>query len=279
MQQDKSLLTREVFEAFQEEAGELLEKWSKVCLELESNPSRGNIDNLFRVLHTLKGNSQCVGQKDYGQLVHKVEELVYLIRDGDLRINEDVISFLLEVQSRLQHWTDEMVDNPEYHPGIEDLMTYINNNFAKKVEIRKSKAKETVSKKISTQKTDPAKKTILIVEDEITIQSLLCATFQNSYNIILADNGVQGLKRFYQHKNEINLILTDIFMPQMDGVKMIASIREKHNTPVIVMSGLMQERFGELKGFKSLITVSKPIETASLLLTVLQMLKGPKKPR
>ena len=54
---DENLLSKEVFESFQEESGELLDKWSSICLSLEQSLTRDDIDSLFRILHTLKGNA------------------------------------------------------------------------------------------------------------------------------------------------------------------------------------------------------------------------------
>lgn len=265
---DENLLTKEVFESFQEEAGELLEKWSSICISLEQSLTKEDIDSLFRILHTLKGNAQCVGLNEFAHFVHRLEEVMYLIRDKKIEISSDLISFFLSAQERLQEWTDEIVDNPTFIPPLEDLMGYIDANYAKSIEKSKKTSKEAVSVQKKTVTIDPSKKTILIVEDEVTIQSLLCATLQIHYNLIIANDGLQGLKKYYQHKDAVNLIITDIFMPKVDGIKMVKSIREKSQVPIIVMSGLMRERFGELKGIKNIKTFPKPLETAQLVLLI-----------
>ena len=270
---DESLLTKEVFESFQEESGELLDKWSSICLSLEQSLTRDDIDSLFRILHTLKGNAQCVGLNDYAHFVHRLEEVMYLIRDKKIEISSELISFFLSAQERLQAWTDEVVDQPGFTPPIEDLTSFIDSNYSKSIEKSKVKSKETVETQQKQIVINPSRKTILIVEDEIMVQSLLCATLQSHYNLVIANDGLQGLKKYYQYKNAINLIVTDIFMPKMDGIQMVKSILEKSQVPIIVMSGLMRERFGEIKGIKNIKTFPKPLETAQLILLITGILR------
>jgi YesN/AraC family two-component response regulator len=58
------------------------------------------------------------------------------------------------------------------------------------------------------------------------------------YQVLEASNGDQALKLFHEYKNEIDLILTDLIMPGMNGKKLIDLIsREAPNVQVLYMSG------------------------------------------
>ena len=77
---------------------------------------------------------------------------------------------------------------------------------------------------------------VLFVEDnEVTrkeVQEILKMFFDK---IITASDGLDGLKKF--DENDIDLIITDIKMPQMDGLKMIEQIRAKNiSIPIVVFS-------------------------------------------
>ena len=69
------------------------------------------------------------------------------------------------------------------------------------------------------------KKTILIVDDEPSLSSALLDVFSRSgYDVIMAENGEQGLKS--AKNNHPDIILLDIIMPVMDGSTMLAKLRQ-----------------------------------------------------
>lgn len=79
-------------------------------------------------------------------------------------------------------------------------------------------------------------KQILIVEDEIVFRSLL-DNFLTALGaaIMLADDGLQALDMVHDHKHD--LIICDLAMPRMNGIKLVEHLRNKGNTvPVLVIS-------------------------------------------
>ncbi|MFA6138877.1 MAG: response regulator [Sulfurimonas sp.] len=79
---------------------------------------------------------------------------------------------------------------------------------------------------------------LLIVEDEEQIRSATVALFKRLFAVVHeAADGAQGLKIFRSNPRFYDLILTDINMPNTDGIKMIKEIR-KHDAliPIVVLS-------------------------------------------
>jgi len=80
---------------------------------------------------------------------------------------------------------------------------------------------------------------ILVVDDETAIRDFVKTCLEvEGFDVITAANGVDGLERYKENKNEIRLIVTDLDMPAMNGDDMIRHISEM--TPaikVIVTSG------------------------------------------
>ncbi len=82
---------------------------------------------------------------------------------------------------------------------------------------------------------------ILVVDDEKLIQTLFKLRFkleieQQIYQFIFALNGVEALDKIAQNPH-INLMLTDINMPRMDGLTLMGQLQEKLiNIPTIVVS-------------------------------------------
>lgn len=76
---------------------------------------------------------------------------------------------------------------------------------------------------------------ILVVDDEPQITRVLRASLQsNGHEVQVAHDGVAALDVFL--KMQPDLVITDLAMPQMDGIQLTRAIRERAQTPVIVLS-------------------------------------------
>ena len=80
------------------------------------------------------------------------------------------------------------------------------------------------------------KKTLLIIEDNDEIQSILSNQFKTDYKIISAFSGTEGLLLF--ENNNINIVLLDIMLPGKQGSQVLQEIRLNSNVPIIIMSAL-----------------------------------------
>jgi len=81
---------------------------------------------------------------------------------------------------------------------------------------------------------------ILVIEDEQPMRDAISDTLtQHLFSVIAADNGKDGLElALHDHPD---LILLDIFMPKMDGLSMLETLRSDawgHDAPVIVLTNL-----------------------------------------
>ena len=69
--------------------------------------------------------------------------------------------------------------------------------------------------------------TVLYVEDESTLQDEICENIQPFVKqIIKASNGLEGLQKFKENKLKIDLVISDILMPELNGIDMVDSIRK-----------------------------------------------------
>src|ERR1700734_1443978 len=84
----------------------------------------------------------------------------------------------------------------------------------------------------------PAK--ILIVDDEAQITRVLrTALSTQGYSIRIAANGVEGMEALHEWKPD--LVITDVSMPEMNGVELCREIRAVSEIPIIVLSVRNQE--------------------------------------
>lgn len=88
-------------------------------------------------------------------------------------------------------------------------------------------------------------KHILIVDDSKTIRNLVAFILKNEgYKITAAEDGFDGLEKLYAAGN-IDLIISDINMPRMDGFTFIKTVREQdayRDLPIVVLSTEGQEK-------------------------------------
>lgn len=84
-----------------------------------------------------------------------------------------------------------------------------------------------------------SKNNILVVDDEVEIVDAIEIYLKNEEtNIIKAYDGEEALKKLKE--NEIHLIIMDIMMPKLDGLKATMKIREEKNIPIIILSAKSQ---------------------------------------
>ena len=96
-------------------------------------------------------------------------------------------------------------------------------------------------------------KVILLVEDNEPAREATTALLQMmGYHVLAAAEGRTGLDLYYRHRHAIQLILTDLVMPEMGGIELYRRIRSENSAvAVLLMTGYPLEgelQDGELNG-------------------------------
>ena len=121
---------------------------------------------------------------------------------------------------------------------------------------------------------EEARHHVLIVEDEVGANALLAAyLLRKGYRVTTAENGTRGFSKFLE--DPAHLVISDLKMPGLDGMKLIELIRSMEPTvPVVVASGYVcpldkakLEAYGNVEVFK------KPIDLRALKKSVDMLLK------
>jgi len=109
------------------------------------------------------------------------------------------------------------------------------------------------------------KYTVLVIEDETNIRNFMAAALTTSdYKVLTAKDGQQGLVMISSYHPDI--ILLDLGLPDMDGLKIIRSVREWSLVPIIVVSARgMEEDKVEALDAGADDYVTKPFGTSELL--------------
>ena len=104
--------------------------------------------------------------------------------------------------------------------------------------------------------------TVLVVDDELTPRSIICRMVRGmGYQVRTARNGRDALRYLRQHPGEIQLVLTDLIMPYMDGGELAERARDfDPRLKVVLMSGYPRAEVVDLvAGYPELPFLEKPV--------------------
>ncbi|MEA2103751.1 MAG: response regulator [Candidatus Cloacimonadota bacterium] len=109
---------------------------------------------------------------------------------------------------------------------------------------------------------------ILVVDDEETVIKMLINRLKNeNFQCISAFNGKEALEIFKSQREAIDLIISDIVMPEMDGITLLKEIKRiDSNFPVIILTGSpISKNEKQYLTEHSVDILNKPIEFSQLL--------------
>jgi two-component system cell cycle sensor histidine kinase/response regulator CckA len=136
-------------------------------------------------------------------------------------------------------------------------------------------APEAVKEKKSSDLTGAG--TVLLVEDEDAVRVFGARALRNKgYQVLEARGGEEALRILDETNGKIDLLISDVVMPQMDGPTLIRHVKEKKpDVKVIFISGYTEDRFREqLKEGEVVHFLSKPFSLKQLASKVKEVLTG-----
>ena len=121
-------------------------------------------------------------------------------------------------------------------------------------------------------------KQVLVVDDSRSIREVLGSTLENEgYAITKCEDGEIAVDNVKKEHTQYDLIMTDINMPNRDGISLIAELRkldEYKYTPILVLTTESQsEKKMEAKEAGATGWIVKPFEKEKLLTTIGRVLK------
>ncbi len=117
---------------FYEENTEILNNFANLLVDLESaENSKDLVNDLFRMIHTVKGGARLLNIKKLECLAHTMENVLDLIRQDKIPISADAIDLLLDAKNGLSEMMEETASRGPFatrvRPYVEKLLALINN--------------------------------------------------------------------------------------------------------------------------------------------------------
>jgi len=115
---------------------------------------------------------------------------------------------------------------------------------------------------------------ILVVDDEPDLEYLIRQKFrkqirEQKYEFLFAKNGVYALEQLEEHP-DVDLVLSDINMPEMDGLTLLLRLQEKHG----LLKAIVVSAYGDMENIRTAMNrgafdfITKPINFEDLEITI-----------
>ena len=154
---------------------------------------------------------------------------------------------------------------PRYQPEADTAETTVVNNGAASAD--KPRAQDLTGQG-----------TILLVEDEDGLRSLNARGLRSrGYTVIEAANGVEAMEALKREEGEIDLVVSDVVMPEMDGPTLLTEMRKRNpDLRIIFVSGYAEEAFEKsLPANEQFAFLAKPFTFSQLVATVKETVNAP----
>jgi len=116
---------------FLEDVLDMLQTWESECLALEKDSSNPDFNELFRIAHNIKGSSKMVDLGKFGEFIHRVEDVIDLLRKKQINFNLTHVELFLDVHSFVESWLEGLSRDKNYLPvdeGLEQRISTIKNS-------------------------------------------------------------------------------------------------------------------------------------------------------
>ncbi len=119
--------------------------------------------------------------------------------------------------------------------------------------------------------------TILLVEDEEGLRALNARGLKSrGYTVLEAENGVEAVSMFEQHGGAVDLVVSDVVMPEMDGPTLLKELRKRNpQLKIVFVSGYAEEAFAKsLPQGQQFSFLAKPFTLKQLIAQVKETMAG-----
>jgi adenylate cyclase len=120
---------------------------------------------------------------------------------------------------------------------------------------------------------------ILVVDDEIDLEILIKQKFrqkirEGQYEFVFANNGKHALEQLLLH-SDVDVVLSDINMPEMDGLTLLSRLNEQHS----ILKSVIVSAYGDMVNIRTAMNlgafdfITKPVDFSDLDLTIVKTMK------
>lgn len=112
---------------FIDESREHLDEMEALLLELMSNVDNpSNLNDIFRTMHNIKGASQLTGLDKISRLSHRMEDLLDMLRQGQMATTQAIVALLIAGHDRIEQLINELEQSQQETTSVDELIGELN---------------------------------------------------------------------------------------------------------------------------------------------------------
>lgn len=153
------------------------------------------------------------------------------------------------------------------HNGFINVYSEVNHGTIFRVYLPTVETTSEVAPKPETDELFAGSGTILLVEDEAIVRDLVVALLEpEGYTVVQAINGLEAIRLFEDQEGKIDLVISDIVMPEMGGKQLFEVLRQRDPTlKFILMTGYSTDPIGaQAEGSLKPVMLHKPFSPLDL---------------
>jgi len=114
---------------------------------------------------------------------------------------------------------------------------------------------------------------ILVAEDDPAIREIFHELLEHlGHQVMVASDGGQAMELFNKHSSKLDILITDICMPHVNGLQLIQHVRSHHATfPIIAMSGHSSRELQNEIACRQIPILNKPLSFTDLQSSLLSL--------
>ena len=125
-QESESSIDFSLLPDFIVETEEHLDEMEALLLQLMLQPDDLEVLNdIFRPIHSIKGSAQYIGLTKVSRLSHVLEDLLDLLREGELASDFDIVETLIAARDRIKQLTEELKEHQQEQSEVDDLLAQL----------------------------------------------------------------------------------------------------------------------------------------------------------
>jgi two-component system, sensor histidine kinase and response regulator len=235
---------QQLFEGYKVEAKEHLTFLQDHLMELEKNPDPGLMHKMYRTVHSLKGASRVVKIEPVVVVCQKLEDFFLLLKKGEVILSETIAEKISEILEEIVDFLKDLDPELKDKKNASTLLNLAKELVFLHVPDEEENLLEILPiPKVSNNHSQLGLKiSILIAEDSETQRLLLETDLKEAgYNVVSVINGVEALEAL--KTNSVDMVISDIEMPEMDGYALCRDIKADENLrkiPVMLLTSLSE---------------------------------------
>jgi chemotaxis protein histidine kinase CheA len=231
-----------------------------------SEITEDNIDAIFRIVHSVKGNSKACEFEDLSSISHDFEDLMLKVKQGEYEFCQNIFDLCYNFCDLLTVAIEEKKRDLDLATDFSEL-----NEKFKNFRPWKEESKSSLShlKVVTEHSDDVNNKKVLLVDDDNELTSLLSKYIKVYFpsNVKVTTNGNEASKACM--RVDYDVIICDYQMPIMDGQTFIKELRENYSlnqhTPVILLSALEPHLISSSEVWEDVFFAKKPVTKKELV--------------